>query len=377
MVAHAKLSASGSHRWMACPGSIALEATMPEPPDSPYAAEGTAAHALADKCLREGHDTAGYIGTTFEGQIVVQEMIDAVQIYLDYVRSQPGKLFPERRVNFSDWVPDGFGTSDAIVLHEGMLTVIDLKYGRGVRVDAEENSQLMLYALGALAEFDFLYEFDRFRLVVVQPRIDHISEWEIGKTELLGWGETVKIAAGAALAENAPFVPDEDACRFCKGKSVCTALATFALDTAMEGFAPTFKDPLKLSPEEVADLLGKLDLFINWAKALEGHAQSELEQGRTIPGYKLVEGKSNRKWGDEEKVAAFLLGRLAEADVYARSLVSPAQAEKLLGGKKTAAELLEPYIVKPPGKPTLALSSDPRPAIDVDIYAGFETPEAA
>lgn len=377
---HAKLSASGAHRWIGCPASVSMEAQFPEGDKaSPFAAEGTAAHDLAETCLRLGKNAKEYIGHTFEADglsfVVDDDMAEAVQLYVDYVRDLPGKLLIEQRVDFSPWVAGGFGTADAIVLNDGVATVADLKFGRGVKVDADENPQAMSYALGALNEYDFLFDVHTFRLAIVQPRLDHVSEWEISRDDLLAWADDLlKPAAELALSDEPPMHPGEKQCRFCRAKGACRALAEFNIQVATEGFS-VVGDPIKttdpkvLSSEEIAELMPSLDMLANWVKAVEAHALAELEIGRDIPGYKLVAGRSLRKWADENDAEAALRKKLKVADVYTKKLISPAQAEKKLGkGNRIVAE----HCIKPQGKPAIAPISDKRPALEIDPTEGFK-----
>lgn len=279
-------------------------------------------------------------------------------------------------MDFSDWVPGGFGTADAIVLNDGLVTVIDLKYGRGVRVDAEDNPQAMLYALGALSEFDFIYECKRFKLAIVQPRLDHISEWEISREDLEAWAEgPLSEAAQATVQDDAPLNPGEKQCKFCKGKASCRALADHCISVATDGFG-VVGEPIKtldidsLSIPEVAKLLPQLDLIRDWAKSLEMRAFSELEAGRPVTGFKLVEGRSVRAWVDDDK-ANGALGRagIAVADRFNKKLISPSQAEKLIGKDHN---VFKKHVIKPPGKPTLAPESDKRSALEIDPTDGFK-----
>lgn len=376
--AHATLSASGSSRWLNCPGSVRMEAGI-ERPSSPYAAEGTAAHGLAEKCLRNNLDAAQLIGETFNEHEATQEMVDYVQEYLDYVRSIKGNLIIEQRVDFSRWAPGGFGTADAIILNDGTINVIDLKYGKGVRVDAEENSQAMLYALGVVNDFGDLYEIKDLILTIVQPRLDHISEYEITLEDLLTWGCKVVEAAQATIGEDTELVPGKVQCRFCAAKDRCPALAEHNLKLINDGFE-TYETPGtrkhidKLLPEQIALILNNIDGITKWAKDLEAYAQSQLELGEEIPDYKLVQGRSLRKWADEEAASKALVRKLTKRQAYTEKLISVAQAEKLLGKD---SPLINKHAFKPEGKPTIAHVSDKRKAITVNIADGFDVLDEA
>ncbi len=371
--AHAKLSASGSSRWLNCPGSVRMEAGI-ERPSSIYAMEGTAAHELAEICLRNNFDAAQQIGEVFENHEVTQEMADYVQEYLDYVRRVPGNLMVEQRVDFSRWAPEGFGTADAIILDDGTVNVIDLKYGKGVRVDAEENSQAMLYGLGVLNDFGGLYEINKLILTIVQPRLDHVSEYEITTEDLLAFGSKVIKAAQTALSDGADLVPGTTQCRFCAASDRCSALAEYNLGLINEGFE-TYEDPGirkqvdKLLPEQIALILQNIDGITKWAKSIEAYAQSLLEIGETVPGYKMVKGRSIRKWIDEQAASKTLVRKLTKKQAFTEKLISVAQAEKLLGKD---SKIIKDHAFKPEGKPTLAHESDKREAISVNIADGFD-----
>lgn len=372
--AHAKLSASGAHRWMACPASVAMEADYPDEGSS-YAAEGTAAHKLAEQCLHEDMDAEAFLGTFVDGFEVDLEMADAVQQYLNYVRDLPGFRFIEQRVDFSPWVPGGFGTADTVAIDDGTATIVDLKYGKGVRIDAEENPQAMLYGLGALNDFQFVHDIDVLKLVIIQPRLDHISEWEISRDELEIWaGRCVGPAAEVALSDEPEFSPGEKQCRFCKAKATCRALAEFNIRTAADGFTVVgepidVKRPDKLSDAEIAALIPQLDTLTTWAKAVEAYALAQLEKGQDVPGYKLVEGRSIRKWGDEDAAGKALSRKLGAKNAFTKKLITITEAEKQLGKKDP---LIAKYTVRPPGKPALAPLSDKRPALQIDPTEGFD-----
>ena len=383
MTAHAKLSASGAHRWMNCPASISLEEHIPDS-GSVFAAEGTAAHDVAEQCLRGGTNADDYLGETISVKnddgsvlefVVDQEMVDAVQLYIDYVRDQPGKLLVEQRVDFSKWVPGGFGTADAIILHDGTITVVDLKYGKGVQVFVEGNPQAMIYGLGCLNDFEFLYDFEKLKLVIIQPRMDHIDEWEITRDDLEKWAD-IELAPAAknALSDDPIAKPGEKQCRFCKAKGSCRALAEFNVKTAVSGFTAvgeplTLKDMAKLTNAEIAMLLPQLDILTNWVKAVKAYAFGELEAGREVPDYKLVTGRSDRKWIDEEAAGKALARKLTAAVVFTRKVIGITAAEKHLGKNSL---IVKKHTHKPKGKPAIAPTSDKRQALEIDPTEGFK-----
>jgi len=365
---HAKLSASGAAMWMACPASVRLSQGITET-TSVHAAEGTAAHALAEMCLRDGADTNVHLEDNVEGFVVTDEMADAVQIYLDYVRALPGDLRVEERVRFDDYVPEGFGTVDALNLgDDGTIYITDLKYGRGVQVDAENNPQAMCYALGALADYGFVDEFETVAIAIVQPRLDHISEWRTTVAELRTWAEqTLGPAAQVALTDNAPAVPGEKQCRWCRAKGSCRVLADHVRALACEGFGGA--EPELLAPDQLGACLDAVPLIKGWIEAVHAHALGVLRRGDPVPGWKMVEGRAQRRWDDETTVEkALTRAKIKAADRFTKKLISPAQAEKLLGKEHA---LLARHIVRPDGAPTLAPANDKRPALDLDPTAGF------
>jgi hypothetical protein len=359
---------------MACPGSIEAEAEFPNETSS-YAAEGTAAHALAEHCLRTDCDAASQIGETFESHTVDAAMAEAVQSYLDYVRALPGDLLVEERLDLSAYIPGSFGTGDAIVVDDDTITVVDLKFGKGVRVGAEDNPQAMLYGVGALDAFGFLGDFEHVKLSIVQPRLDHVSEHVMRVDALLDWAvNEVRQAANSALMPGAERVPGEKQCRFCRAKGTCRALAAHSLKTVMDGFEPQFA-PIKLkgvddlSIEEVATLLPQFDLITTWIKSVQAHAIGAAERGEIVPGYKLVNGLARRTWADEDAAGKALQRKLGAKAAWRKSPITITDAEKALGKNDP---IIAKHTTKPQGKPVLAPLSDKRPAIEVDPTAGFE-----
>ncbi len=376
--AHATLSASGAHRWMRCPGSVRMEDGI-ERPSSVFAAEGTAAHTFAEECLRKGYSADQLIGEIFEGHEATLEMAEYVQEYLDFVRSIEGNLVIEQRVDFSPWAPGGFGTADAIVLNDGTIHVIDLKYGKGVRVEADENYQAMLYGLGVINDFGALFDIKRLVLTIVQPRLDHVSEKEISVEDLLAWGTLVVEAAQATIGDDTQLVPGKTQCRFCAAKDRCPALAETNLKLINNGFE-TYEKPGQrkqldvLLPEQIALILNNIDGVASWAKSVEAYAQELLENGETVPGYKMVTGRSFRKWSDEEAASKALVRKLTKKKAFTEKLISVAQAEKILGKEH---KLIKDYAFKPEGKPTIAHESDKREAISTNIADGFDVIDEA
>lgn len=364
MTAHAKLSASGSHRWAHCPGSIKAEEGIADR-SSAAADEGTAAHELAELVLTGGGSCHDWINKPLienNAHTVSQEMADYVQQYVDYVKSHSGQHEYEQQVDFSEWVPGGFGTADALVLGGTTLRVIDLKYGKGVQVDAFENTQGLLYALGAVSDYEYLADIEKVVICIVQPRKDSISEWEITKADLMKWGEWLSERANQALSDDAPRVPGDEQCKFCKAMATCPALMKLAHKVIATDFdnMDDVANPDTLSDEQLAEALTAKKLVLSWFDAVEQHAFGKLERGEPFPGFKLVEGRSLRQWADEA-VAEQTLVELLEHDAYERKLLSVAKAEKALG--KKGASAIADLITKPRGKPVIVPESDKRPAL--------------
>src|SRR5690606_33442378 len=275
---HAILSASGAHRWLNCPLSARLEEHFPDEP-STYAEEVTKAHKLAEGILLDKID-----------EPAPDEMFEHVSRYVEVVLEKltPGAdLYVEQRLDFSPWVPEGFGTGDAVIVSDEAIEIVDLKYGKGVKVDAEENPQLRLYALGAYNQFGMIYNFDRVRMTIVQPRLDHVSTEKLSLKELLQWGEEIKPIAQKAFKGEGEFNPGPH-CRFCRARRSCRARAEAILQMARY----EFRKPELLSDEEVAEILAQAEELAAWAKDVKDFALSHAYlHGVKIPGFKVVEGR--------------------------------------------------------------------------------------
>lgn len=376
MTAHAFLSASGAKRWLECPPSVQLERTRPEE-TSEYAAEGSFAHALAE--LKLGRAVANSIKpSAFKKKLaqMQKEPLYSVSMeeYVDLYVTQVSERFLtaiekckdtlallEQKLDFSRWVPQGFGTGDIVIISDNVIEVIDLKYGKGVPVSAEGNPQTRLYGLGAIATYEMLYDFSKVKMTIIQPRLDSISSEEMTVDELLNWAEAyVKPRADLAIKGEGEFAPG-DHCRFCKAKFICRARA----EENLKLMALEFKKPPELSIEEIADILGKAKALQDWASDVQTYALDQAENhGVKFPGWKLVEGRSNRKYTNEEDVAdALLLAGFTEDKIYKPKEILGITALQEKIGKKQFGELLNELIIKPPGKPALVPVSDKRPEI--------------
>ena len=376
MTAHAKLSASGSHRWLACPASVSAEEGLPDK-SSFHANEGTAAHELAEIALTTNHDCNAWVGKTLpqSGWLVDQDMADWVQHYVNFVlASEPKDAYAgyEVRVDFSDWVPAGFGTCDALIVSGQTMHVIDLKFGKGVPVSPVNNSQGMLYALGAYAESRDFADIQTVKISIHQPRIGDgdPQTWEISIADLLKWGEWVRQRAEACLEPGAEFVPGDKQCQWCKAKPTCKALAALTEQTILADFddvdSPDALTPAaKLTDKQLASVLRAKPLIASWLESIADYVFDRLEAGEVFPGYKLVAGKANRRWIDEAQAATTLFEMLGDAAFAPAKVLSPAQAEKALG--KARAQDIAGLIIKPEGAPTLVVYDDPRPSIGVSV----------
>jgi len=367
MAAHAKLSASGSARWLSCTGSVKAEnaVTLAER-SNPAAEYGTCAHELADIILSTGDNIENYLGEKLQDAPNVpvdDEMIEHVQNYVEFVQSFGGDQFYEVRLDYSHLVPEGFGTSDAIAIVDNVLHVIDLKMGKGVIVDAENNSQGMLYALGAVEEYGYLYDFNKVVIHIYQPRVHNFSSWEISIDDLLKFGQYVSEQASEALSDNAPRTVGNKQCQWCKAKANCPALKQHTEKVIAAEFDDLEELPLvdTLDNKTLATILDNKKLIESWLKAIEDHISDTLHSGDTFDGYKLVAGRSLRKWADSDTAQSELIELLGD-QAFEKKLLTVAKAEKALGAKRKKE--MDHLIIKPQGKPTLAPMSDKRPAID-------------
>lgn len=369
---HAKLSASGAKKWISCPGSVALESTVEEQP-SEYASEGTTAHTLGEAKIRlalKEYTRAKY-HKAIKDLDITEEMEDCTDSYRDFVfesfgemkrETEDTELFLEQRLTFSDYVPEGFGTGDCIIINNEHLHIIDLKYGKGVRVEAKDNPQLRLYALGVLETYGFLYEFQDVKMTIYQPRLDHIDSEVLSIAELQAWGASIKPTAEKAFAGseecNAGSHCDSG---FCKARPFCRAYSEKKLEMTRFEFAK----PNTLTMEEISDILEEAEALSKWATIIKDYVLSKAINGDEIPGYKLVEGRSNRVFNVDDTLIAnqLICQGYNDDDIWPRKLLPLGQIEKYLG-KKTFQELLGNFVEKPQGKPVLVPITDARPAIN-------------
>ena len=383
MAEHALLSASGSSRWLHCTNSARLEEAVEEETNE-YAREGSFAHSLAETYL------AHHLGLIKRGEynkrlkklkqdpFYSQELDNYVQAYVDIAvekineakaRTPDAVVLLEMKLDYSPWVPGGFGTGDLVLVSDDVLEVVDLKFGMGIPVSAVDNSQMRLYALGALNTYGCLYEINTVKMTIVQPRLDSISTDEMSVDDLLYWANnTVKVAAEKAWKGEGEFVPGEH-CRFCRVRATCRARAQENMKVACYEFQ---KPPL-LTDEEIVEVLNAADEYMKWIADVQGYALDQAaNHGKTWPGYKLIEGRSNRKYTDEAKVAeALRAAGYSEEQIYDKVLLGITKLEKTVG-KKQFNELLAGLVEKPPGKVKLAPEADERPAVKSTAQIDFK-----
>ena len=364
MAKHATLSASSSHRWLNCPPSVRICENYADV-TTDYALEGTDAHALCEYQLKQSLgipaedpiENLTWYNAEMEGcaagyaAYVMELLEDAKKTCADPV------VMIEQRVDFSRWVKDGFGTADCILIADGVMNIVDYKHGKGVEVSAEKNPQMMLYALGALEIFDGIYDIETVRMTIYQPRLSNISVFEMAKDELLEWANTELTQKAQLAYEGKGEFHSGEWCRSCKAKAECRERAKANLELAKYEFT----EPPLLGDAEIADILGKLDGLTSWVADVKEYALQQAVGGKKWSGWKLVEGRSNRKYRSDADVADVVAH--AGFDPYEHK-VRGITAMQMLLGRSRFEELLSPYIEKPQGKPTLVPESDKRPAYE-------------
>lgn len=376
--AHAKLSASGSKKWLTCTPSAHLEEQFPDT-SSEYADEGTFAHEVFELELRQhlglinGKDyktaRAAIKANPKWSQDLEDHVFSAYEVAVERIalareRCKDPVILVEQRLNFSQWVPEGFGTGDLVIIADDLVEIMDYKHGKGVFVEAQDNSQMRLYGLGAYTELEHLYDIRRVRATVLQPRMSNFGSEELTIEELLHWAESyVQPRAALAWKGDGVFVPGDHCSEgFCRARFQCAARAEHSLELARSDFALT--EPHLLTEAQICEVLAKGDAVAKWIGDVQSHALEQAEKhGKTWTGFKLVEGRSNRKYSNPDDVAKRLVDNgVPEAAIFERSLLGISAMEKALG-KKKFAELLNDLVVKPSGKPTLVPVEDKRPAL--------------
>ena len=382
---HAFLSASGSSRWLNCtPSPMLEEKEHPHVPGqeeetSDYAAEGTLAHEYADIKLQfddrriNKRKYNALERDIKKNKFFTSEMESEVDKYVSYVsdnfaeakRLNPyAELLIEEQLDLSPYIDEGFATNDAIIVSDGVLEVNDLKYGKGIKVYAENNTQLMLYGLGAYYKYELLYDIRTIRVTIIQPRLDHYSTWDISVEELLSWAENEVVPKAILAHKGEGETKAGDWCRWCKVKAQCRTLANKNLELAKL----EFEDPEMMTDEELVDAYQQISSIQTWLKSVSEFMLQQALEGRQWPGYKLVEGRASRKWIDEEKVKLRILDindAITEDQIVNTKLMGITAIEKLLG-KDIFNEKLDDLVAKPQGAPTLVVESDKRPEMGIE-----------
>ena len=380
---HAVLSPSSAHRWLVCTPSAKLEAEFPDTTSS-AAAEGTLAHEICEIKARQKFfqktDMAKNVATRKLNELRKDPLFqdemegftdDYVETLDDYAAAfkSPPHIALETKLDLTDWIPDGFGTADCIMVGGNVLLVADFKYGKGVRVSAENNPQMQLYALGAWKKFSMIYPIEKVVMMIIQPRLSSMPEfWGESVEDLLDFGESVKGLAEMAAKGEGEYVPGEEQCRFCRARELCRARADHNIAMA---FGPAGKMPPLITDDEVGEYLRRGADVAKWLKDLQDYALRSCLDGKEIPGYKAVEGRGSREWTDQDAAfKALQASGVPEAMMYERKPLTLAALEKVVG-KKAFAEAVGEYVVKTPGKPALVPESDKRPAI-TGVDAAFK-----
>lgn len=366
---HSPLGPSSADRWINCPGSVKATEDLPDV-TSQFAAEGTFAHWISEIARTEKCDPKDLVGYTksIDGFVFEcdHEMAAHVEDFIDYINDHKfDHELVEERVSYDAWVDGGFGTLDAGLLNDGTCIVIDLKYGKGVQVFAEDNSQLKLYALGMVQEYSHLYAMEKFKLCIFQPRLGHVDEWEISIEDLLEWAEMVEQAADLALSEDAPFNPGSW-CQWCKIRGSCRVRADAMRESLLDEISEV-RDPNEMTDEEIGQAMSLVPLMKKWCSDIESVTEKLVLSGHEVIGedglpFKIVEGRSVRQWADVEAAEkAMRAYKIKVGDMFVKKLISPSQAEKLASIGKDHP-ILKNHCVKPRGKPVLVPGSDKRPA---------------
>lgn len=385
MSTHSKIGASSAHRWWNCPGSVALIESLGPLPEtsSPFAIEGTAAHMIAEDCLRNRHDAEIYRGQTlaYEDTEVTDEMTDAVNLYVKTIVEDMAsdgvdysELSVERKFHLVDVDPHAYGTNDASYgVDFGVLRIYDLKYGKGVTVEVENNKQFMYYAAGALE--DGFY--DEVEMVVVQPRAPHkdgpVRRWRVPASTILDFKKELKKRIAETRKPGAKLC-DGDWCKFCDAKAICPKLHNLTMDLAVNEFSakttPVFPQPHELTMKQLTTIMEHADRIKDYISSVFVQAFKLAESGKPIPGYKLVQRRSNRAWRDPKEVEAEFALEVDDKKLYKRTLLSPAQLEKVVGKERVAA-----LCHNPDKGSELVPESDKREAIGPSALEDFDVVE--
>jgi hypothetical protein len=378
--AHALLAPSSASRWLACPPSARLEDALPPQKSSPFAEEGTLAHEIAELEINlhlqriDFNYYKAQLSEKAKSSFFNDAMLEEVDKYVNFVKEQieavsktcEPTILIEERVDLTAYVPEGFGSNDCITIGDGIMYVSDLKFGKGVKVSAQDNSQLKLYSLGAYSKYQLSYDIKEIVMTIVQPRLNWIDSFSITPEDLMHWADTV-VKPGAALAFTGDGMTKAgEHCRFCRVAAKCKALATHNQNLARYDF----EDPRLLSDDDLINIMEHTDMLVSWANAASAYIYEQALAGRPFKGYKLVEGRSNRKIVNEEAAIEELLYQYDEKFIVNKKIKGIGELEKLLG-KKEFAEVMGPYVDKPKGKPALVPEDDPRPTFSSSAQEDF------